>query len=98
MVSRTLAELAKEPVVNAGELVAVLKDYAEGGWVIQGNVVIDIIRRTPLNTAELAKILAYLRTGEDKQWKVCSSAKLKFLNSEEYKKVLLYIAERSLID
>ena len=98
MVSRTFAELAKEPVVNAGELIAALKDYAEGGWAIRGDIIIDIINRTPLNTIELAQILAYLKTGEDKQMEVCNTATSKFSNADEYKKVLLFIAERALLD
>jgi hypothetical protein len=61
----SFAELESAPVVQAGELVAVLKHYARETSSIAGPVVIGIIDRTKLNTAQIREMARDCQAGID---------------------------------
>jgi argonaute-like protein implicated in RNA metabolism and viral defense len=63
----TFDELEKKKDVSADELIATLKDYAEGGWAINDKVVLTLIRRTKLKEDEREIIKDLAKKGAELQ-------------------------------
>ncbi len=63
----TLADLIIQPAINPDTLVRVIEVYASTGTAILAGSLIDIMKRTPLDTPHLGRIGLAAIEGEEKQ-------------------------------
>ena len=90
----SFAELKQEKIVSPNDIKATLKDCAESGTAILGQVVIKLIDRVPMTRDDLSECLQSAEIGVVAQQKVCSSEEDEIKESGEYSQVADHVRSK----